>query len=79
MTPESKERFVFQKLHFHGKYLHVADGKNDAECCRGGFSGRRKKEGKAIVRMYFVIGKAARDFTITLFPSRSQLHCKLLA
>lgn len=31
MTLKSNQRFIFQKLRFHGKYLHVTDGKDDAD------------------------------------------------
>lgn len=37
-----------------------------------------KKDGKAYACAYFVIIKVDQDFTIKLFPSRSQLYCKLL-
>lgn len=37
-----------------------------------------RKDGKAYACTYFVFIKVDQDFTIKIFPSRSQLYCKLL-
>lgn len=31
MTPESNQKFIFQKLHFPSKYFHVTDANNNAD------------------------------------------------